>query len=180
MVGSYVSTAIISFIGKRSAHLNIIQTFQAAGLHSPGAIRGWALTAVTLRLMFMARTSVTAALSPFFPPSDKLSEELAFPPAEACVPWLGFLISEAGWMGTGLCFRLRACRVWVWEEDVVATCWPRMARFWTWFLERMMGNYWQEKFQSGSEMCLLGNLWKWCFQCKPTKIVKSILVISQQ
>lgn len=100
-------------------------------LHLPGAIRGWVLTAVTLRLMFIARTSVTTTLSPFFPPSDEMSEEPAFPPADACVPWLGFLISEAGWMGTGLCFRLRACRVW--EEDVVATCWPRMARFWTWF-----------------------------------------------
>lgn len=102
----------------------------------PGASRGWAFTAVTLRLMFIARTSVTAALSPFFPPSEGLSKELVFPPAEAWVPWLGFLISDAGWIGTGACFRLRACGIWVWEEDVVAPCWPRMARFCTWFLRQ--------------------------------------------
>lgn len=61
---------------------------------------------MTLRLMLMALTSVTAdAPSPFLPPSHILSEELLFPPA------LGFLISDVGWMGTGLCFRLRACRV---------------------------------------------------------------------
>lgn len=51
-------------------------------LHSPGAMRGRALTAGTLRLMFIARTSVTAALSVFFPPSVALSEELDFPPVE--------------------------------------------------------------------------------------------------
>lgn len=68
---------------------------------------------VTLRLMFMARASVTAAPSPFLPASNEPSEEeeAAFPPAEACGAWPGFLVSEAGWMGTGLCFRLRACRV---------------------------------------------------------------------
>ncbi|KAG7226755.1 hypothetical protein INR49_014104 [Caranx melampygus] len=42
----------------------------------------------------LARTSVTAAPSAFFPPSEELSEELVFPPVAACVPWLGFLISE--------------------------------------------------------------------------------------
>lgn len=109
----------------------------ASTLRSPGVMSGRALTAGTPRLMLMARTSVAAAaVSVFFPPSKEPSLGADLPPAETWVAWLELLISEAGWMGTGLCFRLRACRVWLWEEDVVATCWPRMVRFWTWFLSR--------------------------------------------
>lgn len=102
--------------------------------HSPGVMSGCALIVVTLRLILIARASVTTAASPFLPASEGLSDEPDLIPADACMPWPGFLTSEAGWMGTGPCFKLRAWRVWVCEEDVVAPCWLRMARFWTWFL----------------------------------------------
>lgn len=52
-------------------------------LHSPGEMSGRVLTAVTPRLMLMARTSVTvAAASAFFPPSNEPSDEADLPPAE--------------------------------------------------------------------------------------------------
>lgn len=77
-----------------SRQSNLFFVLFGCQFHSPGAIRGRALTALTLRLMFIARTSVSAALSPFFPPSDEFSVELAFAPVD--VPWVGFFISEAG------------------------------------------------------------------------------------
>ena len=77
----------------------------------PGAMSGGAaatLLLLLLRLMLMARTSGSA----FFPASGGPSACPApFPtsPAPAAAPWgQGLRIMEAGWMGTGPCFRLRA------------------------------------------------------------------------
>lgn len=126
-----------------------VEASECWGWYIPGALRGWPLKAVTLRLMFIAHTSVTM-LSPFLLPSKRTSDELPFPP-EPRLPWLGFLIRGEGWMATGVCFRLRAWRLGVWKEDMVAPCWLRIARFWTWkdrgqVLEAMTHGLGQERW----------------------------------
>lgn len=95
-----------------------------------GTIRGW--EDVRLRLIFTALPSVSP-LSGFFPPSVVSTES---PPFPVTVPelealWLEVLMSGVGWMETGVCLRLSACKPVDWEEDV-APWWLRRARFWTW------------------------------------------------